>query len=110
MGVKIDIDTLTGEIQIERDNTGGMDFYIPPKESCINCEHFGWWDGDYCCVLKFRVLCDSPNGEFTDDILKNLKTPKTCNSYIQANAKHAELYEEPFLKFLEQKQCGTQLV
>ena len=39
-----------------------------------------------------------------------MKTPKTCNSYIHANDKHAELYEEPFLKFLEQKQCGTQLV
>lgn len=106
----IKIDTLTGEIQITRDDTDGRDFYIPPKESCINCEHFAWWDGDYCCVLRFKILCESPDGEFTDEILKRMETSKTCNDYNAATKKHAELYEEPFLKFLKEKQCGTQPV
>ena len=26
------------------------------RECCINCRHFAWWDGDYCCLSKFTIL------------------------------------------------------
>ena len=73
------------------------------KNNCINCEHFAWWDGDYCCVKNFKILCESKSGHFNEDILTAIKTPKTCNDYKKAkNKKMTEIYQEAYIEFLKE--------
>lgn len=26
------------------------------KHCCLNCKHFAWWDGDYVCIKKMKIL------------------------------------------------------
>jgi len=52
--------------------------------NCINCKHFAWWDGDYCCTAKMIILQHSPKGDFTEEILKNMKTSDECEDYDKA--------------------------
>lgn len=26
------------------------------NDTCITCQHFAWWDGDYCCMSKMKVI------------------------------------------------------
>lgn len=71
------------------------------KESCINCDNFAWWDGDYCCIAKFLILQNSPKGKFTEEILKTMKTSDDyCENYSKVK-KEFNAYEEPFNTFLE---------
>ena len=71
------------------------------KESCINCDNFAWWDGDYCCIIKFLILQNSPKGEFTKEILGTMKTSDDyCENYSKVK-KELNAYEEPFNEFLE---------
>ena len=73
------------------------------EKSCINCEHFAWWDGDYVCTAKFKLLQESPNGEFNKDILMSLRLNKNCLDYNkQTNKKIIDLHTEPFIKFLKE--------
>ena len=71
-------------------------------KNCLNCEHFVWWDGDYCCVANFKILCESKRGDFSKDMLKSMKTPETCKDYKLSNNKIHEMYEELFNKFLKE--------
>lgn len=32
--------------------------------SCLDCEHFTWWDGDYVCMHYLEILFYSENGGF----------------------------------------------
>ena len=34
---------------------------------CLKCEHFGWWDGDYCCMDRQKVLVTSSTGRITQE-------------------------------------------
>lgn len=72
------------------------------EKNCISCENFAWWDGDYCCVWKFKILCESKNGEFTKDILKNIKTSETCKAYRRGSKKIANMHKDAYEKFLKQ--------
>ena len=71
------------------------------EKSCLNCKAFAWWDGDYCCTKKMKLLCNAPNGDFTSDILSALKINKNCESYEQEdNEEIINLHKEIFDTFL----------
>lgn len=76
-----------------------MDFL---NKTCITCKNFGWWDGDYCCTAKLRILQESPDGAFNNDILLSLRINKNCDSYIELNLDENK-YIESFKTFLETK-------
>lgn len=74
------------------------------EKNCINCEHFTWWDGDYCCIEKMKILCESPKGDFNDDILHSLKVNENCKKHLpSSNEQVTAMYEEAFEKFLNTK-------
>jgi len=72
-------------------------------KNCINCHNFAWWDGDYCCTAKMKILQNSPDGKFNDDILIALKMNKKCTSWEEASPKIAEMYEKAFNDFMKTK-------
>lgn len=74
-----------------------------PEHNCLNCEHFCWWDGDYCCSRKMRILQESPAGEFNEDIIKALNDNKDCIDYYEASIPHIRLYIEAFNKFMSNR-------
>jgi len=67
------------------------------NHSCITCQFFAWWDGDYCCVRKAKLLQESPDGKFTKDILMSLKINKNCAEY---DYNPSSIYKEDFDNFL----------
>lgn len=72
-----------------------------PHGNCINCENFTWWDGDYCCLKKMLILQSSPNGEFNDDILRNMKYSDNCMDYTKTANKSHEIYETAFNEYVK---------
>ena len=72
------------------------------KKSCITCQHFAWWDGDYCCVAKLITLQPSVKGEFTDVIIYSLRRNADCNSYKRRQSK-TNVYLNAFEEFLKNK-------
>lgn len=53
-----------------------------PYWRCLTCEHFCWWDGDYCCVDKMKILAESPSGRITKERYDTLyERYKRCRSY-----------------------------
>lgn len=71
-------------------------------KNCLNCEHFTWWDGDYCCTKNFIILGKSnENWDFTEDIVSMLKTFEDCIDWKKSKSEfHTELYKEKYHKFL----------
>ena len=68
---------------------------------CITCQHLTWWEGDYCCTAKLRILCPSPDGKFTRDMLMAMKLNRDCEEYkYQDDEELRNLYEKPFNEFL----------
>lgn len=63
--------------------------HIGTGDTCLQCEHFHWWDGDYCCLEKMEILFSSKDGKI-DEV--NLKAPLfACDKFIdRVNGK--ELY------------------
>lgn len=80
-----------------------MNYTLNPI-NCISCQHFCWWDGDYCCSRKMRILQESDKGEFTIDILKSLEKNKNCIDYLKASSKITEMYLSAFNDFLKKYQ------
>lgn len=72
-----------------------------PKKNCISCVHFGWWDGDYCCTKLMKILQESPDGHFNDDILMALRINKDCVHHLQGTKTP---YLEAFNEFLNNKE------
>lgn len=72
------------------------------ENNCLNCENFAFWDGDYCCLSNFTILCESnKNGDFTNDILHTLKTKDDCVDWKKNESDfHIKLYKEKYDKFL----------
>ena len=67
------------------------------NNSCITCQLFVWWDGDYCCMKKLKILQESKDGKFTKDILISLKLNKDCQDYKEYKE---SIYKESFEEFL----------
>ena len=70
-------------------------------KNCLNCEKFTWWDNDYCCTKDFTILCESDKfGNFTEDILKTMKTSDTCKNWKKNKSDfYVKMYKEKFDKF-----------
>ena len=65
---------------------------------CINCSHFGWWDGDWCCTWHMKII---QHGDiFTDEILDSICTSETCKDYEVSNLPWVEDYESQIIKEL----------
>ena len=96
--MEIKINEIDSTIDLGKNVLEGLEVKIP-MENCVTCEHFDWWDGDYCCLKKMTILCSSnSDGRFTEKILENMKTPETCKYYDHhARPGYVELYEE-FMK------------
>lgn len=74
-----------------------------PKKNYINCEHFSWWDGDYCCTDKFKILQESKNGKFNEDILFALENNMNCSKWKLGRPKITEMYMEAFNEFMNNR-------
>lgn len=69
-----------------------------PENNCVNCKHFAWWDGDFCCIAKNKILQESPDGEFNKDILMALLLNKNCSEHIKSDD---NIYQEDFNDFIK---------
>lgn len=72
-------------------------FLKEPK--CITCEHFAHWDGDYVCMLDFKIFdSDNRNGMFDDKLYNSL--PKKCVNHKKCHNKMIqEMHMEAWLKY-----------
>jgi len=34
------------------------------KHTCLDCEGFAWWDGDYCCTLHMTILSHTEDDSY----------------------------------------------
>ena len=59
-----------------------------PHWRCLTCKNFCWWDGDYCCLDRNKILIDSPSGRITREQYDTL-----CRRY-----KHCWFYKEEYYK------------
>ena len=71
-----------------------------PNKNCITCAHFAWWDGDFCCTKLTKILQESPDGNFNDDIIMALRINKDCPSHLEGTR---TLYLDQFNEFLRKK-------
>lgn len=76
------------------------------ENNCLNCENFAFWDGDYCCLAKFVILDEGDeNNDFTEDILRTMKTEDECVDYKKSydeSIKYKE-YKKRFKKLLDKE-------
>ena len=70
-------------------------------KNCLTCSHFTWWDGGYCCIEKQKLLCESPNGDFNEEIITSLKENKNCEEWGEGDEKVIKMYLDEFKKFVE---------
>lgn len=73
-------------------------YKIVPRKTCASCENFAWWDGDYCCLADFKILCESKNGYFAKDMIPIIEKGKKCKNYKRSDI---PMYEEDYEKFLK---------
>ena len=48
------------------------------EKSCLNCGHFHWWDGDFCCLhpdKDWKILFPSKDGTLPEDFDKKFVIP-----------------------------------
>ena len=74
-----------------------------PKKNCLNCANFAWWDGDYCCVAKFKLFQEAKDRKFNEDILAAIESNKNCKKWKKANVEITEIYMELFNEFMKIK-------
>ena len=68
---------------------------------CINCAAFAWWDGDFCCVKKMRILQPSENGKMSKELLTALSANKDCEEWEENVGEN--IYLEQFINELKEK-------
>ena len=60
-----------------------------PNQHCTNCQHFVWWDADYCCTAKMIILQNSDDGKLNKELLGDI-----CEEYIMdENPIYENIYE-----------------
>ena len=78
------------------------------NKSCITCDNFCWWDGDYCCIAgmqsdkdgaKSFILQESKTGEFTLEFIDVIEKHKDC-IYYKNIPRNRNIYKKPFEEFL----------
>lgn len=74
------------------------------KKCCLNCSHFAFWDGDYCCTAEMKIH----QFGFADDIFFNvdidntMETPDTCGDYDERYSKKiSDMYMDEYKKWKE---------
>lgn len=77
---------------------------IIPDKNCIKCQHFAWWDGDFCCTKHMKILQEAPDANFNDDILISISNNKDCEDYKEAEEGFAAgLLLSKFKEYLSKK-------
>lgn len=71
------------------------------NKNCLTCSHFTWWDGDHCCIEKLKLLCESPNGDFNEEIITSLKENENCEEWGEGDEKVIKIYLDEFKKFVK---------
>lgn len=83
----------------------------PFVKHCTNCQHFTWWDGDYVCVWKMKIIEKSENGIFWCPFPFDGQTDfhaEKCTNYTWID-EGERLYEIPYQEFLaELKENGDE--
>ena len=86
------------------------------RECCLTCQGFAFWDGDYCCIRKWKIHqygYGHENGGFfaypwmNEDIDNTMKTPETCKDYKKNNSKY-QLYTSEYKKFKQFQELQEQ--
>ena len=55
-----------------------------PYWKCLTCKHFCWWDRDYCCLSRKKILVNSPSGRITKEQYDTLyQRYKNCWFYSE---------------------------
>ena len=70
------------------------------ESTCIDCVFFTWWDGDFCCMKRQKILQESKDGKFSKDILNVLEKNKNCEDFKLEDLPF-NLYRDQFKEFLE---------
>lgn len=73
------------------------------EKNCITCHSFTWWDGDYCCIKKLKILCNAPNGEMNNDIKIALKMNKDCKGWEEGSEEIVKMHQEAYNKLNENR-------
>ena len=60
--------------------------------NCVDCEHFAWWDGDYCCMKTLKILAHSADGSLNDEIVDILE--KGCKNFKPINKLSLKIYKD----------------
>lgn len=65
---------------------------------CLKCESFCWWDGDYVCLEKLRIL--HRGILFDDEFVKTLKNLSECGNFTKRKSLiWDKLYGEEYAKW-----------
>lgn len=73
------------------------------KKHCTNCRHFSWWDGDYTCIWKMKIIEESENGAFWCPFpqpSQNDFNADKCLDYTWID-ENERIYELPYQEFLK---------
>lgn len=73
------------------------------EKNCITCGNFAWWDGDYCCLSKMKILCDAPNGKMNENIVISLEANKKCKDWKKAQDFQIKMYKEAFDEYIKER-------
>lgn len=79
---------------------------------CLKCSSFAWWDGDYVCVAKFKILNDVHNEHmFDDNLIKTIKKcQENCDEFKPSSNKlMLDMYKEEYRKWKELYDLKMQL-
>lgn len=78
---------------------------------CLTCQYFAWWDGDYVCMERFRLLSNKHGKQmFDDDLIAELKKMKFCPEYsMSLNKFVVGMHIEEFNKWNELYKLEKQL-
>lgn len=67
---------------------------------CLDCNHFCFWDDDYCCTWNMTIL---QHGFFmNEDIDKNMKSADNCKDWQYDNRQN--FFIDEYRKYRQLKQ------
>lgn len=74
------------------------------KRHCTNCKNFGWWNCDYVCMSKMKIIEESYNGAFWHPIplegQDDFNADK-CLNYEQGNENEI-IFDIPYQDFTDE--------
>ena len=73
------------------------------EKNCLNCKSFCWWDGDYCCIEKGLILCESLKGFMNEGILISLENNKNCKHWKLGDKSHIDVYMKSYNDFINKR-------